>query len=484
MLNLRSRAKPPLEQFLGLDIQDICSGVFAMGTTGSGKTSVLRILLKWVLNHPFHPSYRGPVRDISALWCCCKADEADNAESVITTTAKSSAMRRLSPGNFTFNFVGYELTRPGGSPASLARLLDRLNKQLSNSSPGGSSNEAFWQGLFFDYLHFATWIAWIAYGPETTIEHIYDVILTSPATAEQAESEEFKAQSACWQTLLRADKRVQTAAEDRALYKAGEFFIKKQVHLGENCRGSGIQSVSSVLSPFLISPMYETVCAPQSSFTPDALLGGLCCILDMPILVYQQGGMLFQSLVTMMVQEAALRRKNPDSICCIVRDEFQYLCADAEFESLVQSVARSSMLAHVSAAQSIPLVQVASGGDLRGETLTKALLANYRVKLLLANICDTTNRFFSDMFGEFKDQFINLSESQQEPKDFLGSMLGAKPFQFGSSQSMHPRLPAHKFLTLRRGSQQFNYLIDAYLTVGGHVFGNGLPFKKVTFSQR
>ena len=142
------------------------------------------------------------------------------------------------------------------------------------------------------------------------------------------------------------------------------------------------------------------------------------------------------------------------------------------------------MLAHVSAAQNIPLLQAASGGDLRGETLVRALLANYRTKLLLANICDTTNRHFSEMFGEFKDQFVSLSENHQEPDDFLGKMLSAKPFQFSTSQQMHPRLPPHKFLTLRRGGPKFNYLIDGYLTVGGHTFDNGLPFKQVTFSQR
>ncbi|MCA9194633.1 MAG: hypothetical protein KDB03_22835 [Planctomycetales bacterium] len=476
--------KLPLSYYLDIDLLDLCAGLFILGTTGSGKSSALRILANWILNHPFHPAYAGLVKDICVLWCCCKVDEADAAERVIAATAKRDYLVRLRPAEFAFNFVVYELTREGGSPASLARLLDRLNTQLNNTSGTAGTNEKFWQGLLFDYLYAAIWVAWLAYGTECTIEHIHDIILTSPANEQQAKSPTFRERSACWQALMRADKNVKTAAEDRALFKAGEFFTVKATNLGDDCRGSGIQSVSSVLAPFLISPIYETVCSPSSKFTPDLLLTGMCCILDFPILIYGQSGMLFQSLVTMMLQEAVLRRKNPNSICLIVRDEFQYLCADPMFESQVASVGRSSLLTQISSTQNIPLLQLACGGDARAETFVHSMLANYRNKLLLANICDRTNRLFSEMFGDFKDQFVSISESHSQPDDPLGQMFSANPFQFSTSESLFPKLPAHQFLTLRRGGPQFNYLIDGYWTVGGQTFANGLPFKKITFSQK
>ncbi len=455
-----------------MDLLQICSGMFLLGTTGSGKTSVLRILMQAILNH-----------HVSCLWCCVKQDEADNAQAVIESTVMRDRLLRLRPGEFTFNFAAYELSRTGGSPATLTRLFERLNKQLRNASSGGS-NEEFWASLFFDYMHFAIWVAWLAHRDQVTVEHIHDVITSSPATTEEAKSEAFK-HSPCWQMLQLADKNIANDGEDRALYKAGEFFLFKQTRLGENARGAGVQQCSSVLLPFLMSPLNETVCASQSSFTPDMPLNDYCCVLDFPILVYGQGGMLFQSLVTMLVQEAALRRQNPESICAIVRDEFQYLCADPEFETMVQSVARSQRLASIAAAQNIPLLYAAVGGDHRAETLIRSLLPNYTTKLLLANNCDTTNRLFSDMFGQFKDQFISLSESPKEdPKDFLSAVFGANPFQFSTSQQLHSRLPPESFLTLRRGGPPFDFLIDAYLTIGGHTFANGLPFKQVTFSQK
>lgn len=468
---------------LNLEILDICSGLFAMGTTGSGKTSVLRLLMQSIVDYPYQRHYRGPVKSVAGLWCTVKEDECENALSVLGKTKMRDRVKHLVPGEFTYNFVAYELNnKKGGNPASLARLLEKLNKQLNNASDGGK-NETFWSALFFDYMHYAIWIAWLAHRDKVTIEHIHDVISTCPTSLEESNSESFHA-SACWEMLQLADKNVNGDAEDRALLKAGEFFLFKQSTLGESARGAGIQMCSSVLSPFLISPLYETVVAEKSTFVPEMALEDYWCIIDAPILVHKQGGMLFQSLVTMMVQEAALRRSNPQTICAIVRDEIQFLIADIEHESMVQSVCRSSMLAHISAAQNIPLLQSASGGDARAETLVRALLANYRVKFLLANICDVTNRLFSDSQGEFKDKFYSISEGHSKPDDFLGTVLGMKPLQFSMSEHLHKRLPPEKFLSLRRGGQAFNYLIDAYLMIGGHTFSNGLPFTKVTFSQR
>lgn len=483
LLNLFGRPERSVSGLdrLGIELMDICSGLFLMGTTGSGKTTALRILLSWILSAAHLKEYRGDVKHVTMLGCCCKADEADNLLSVVAGTPMADRAQRLVPGEFTFNVAAYELMRPGGSPATLTRLLEKLNTQLSNASQGGD-NQSFWAGVFFDYMHFSSWIAWLAYRERVTLEHIYEVITTSPASLADAKSDGFK-QTACWKALQLADKNVQSAAEDRALLRAGEFYLTKQTQLGDNARGAGIQQCSSVLLPFLSSPLYETVCAQTSSFTPETL-NDYCCILDAPILVYQQSGMLFQTLVTMMVQEWALRRTNPDVICAVVRDEAQFLIADFEYESLVQSVARSSLLANISAAQNIPLLQAAAGGDHRGETLTRALLANYRTKILLANICDTTNRLFSEMFSQFKDNFVSISEGHHTPDDFIGAMLGAKPPQVSVSQHLYPRLPPEKFLTLRRGGEQNNYQVDGYLTMGGKTFAGGLPFKKVTFTQR
>ena len=78
---------------LGMTLEDFASSVFLTGTTGSGKTSVMKILAYAVLN-----------LGSGCLWACTKANEAANAEAVIQATVMRDRLLRLVPGRFTFNF--------------------------------------------------------------------------------------------------------------------------------------------------------------------------------------------------------------------------------------------------------------------------------------------------------------------------------------------------------------------------------------------
>lgn len=194
--------------------------------------------------------------------------------------------------------------------------------------------------------------------------------------------------------------------------------------------------------------------------------------------------MLLQSLIVMMTQQAALRRAHPDTFCVIIRDELQLLCASPEWDMMVRSVARSHLLADIAAVQNIPLLKAAFGGDLAAEQRVMATLANYRTKFLLANICQDTNSLFSQMLGEQREQFVSLSENVHgEGEGLVASLFGPSRFQFSTSEQMYARVPSDRFLSLRRGGPECDYLIDAIMTMGGKTF-DGLPYKLVTFSQR
>lgn len=461
--------------YLGMTAADLSSHVFLCGQTGSGKTSVIKMLLEAVLWLVLP----------GAVHCCVKADEADWICKLVRRTPLRSRLMRLIPGQFTFNFAAFECGREGGSPATLARLLMRLNQQLRRST-GGDNEQSFWKNLFFDYMQFGIELAWLAYGPLMTLEHIHDVITTSPSSSEQAKSKDFLT-SHFWRILKLAEANVTTQAQARAFERAAGFYLKKQIHLGAKARGAGVQECSSLLGIFLLSPFYETFCASESSFTPDMPLRRYYVVLDAPVLVHQDAGRLFQSLITMMTIEAALRQKSAKHYVLIVRDEFQLLVSDPLFETLAHSVARSHKLSFWSAVQNLPLLHASMGGNSQAEQEMKALLANYGTKLLMANSCmDVTNRYFSTMFGQHKDQFHNFSERppQPEPGNMMEALFGPSDFQFGTSESFADRVPPDAFLKLRRGGPP-HYLIDAYMSQAGRVFPEtGLPYRLVTFSQR
>ena len=460
-------------EYLGLDEEDFCRHLFFCGETGSGKTSAIRILLKAVLwlDAP-----------IGAIHACVKADEAEGICRLVEDTPRADDLVRLKPGAFRFNVAAYELTREGGTPESLTRFLQRLNDQR-NRSTGNDSEKSFWKNLFFDFMHYAITAAWLAYGDKITLEHIHKVIISAPASYEEAKADEFR-KSFCYVTIVLAESNAKSDADKRAAYRVSDFFLKTQLGLGYEARSAGVQECCSVIAPFLLSPFYETFCSEESDYTPDVPLKQKYVVLDMPVLVYGPPAQLAQNLLISMSVDAALRQTDPESYTLVVRDEFHMLVSDPLYETLVHSVARSHGLSFWSAVQNLPLLTTAFGGDGKAETHMKALLANYATKFILANTCmDVTNRFFSTMFGQHKEQFQNFSENQQQVQDQQGmnSVWGPNNFNFGASTSYADRVPPDHFLRLRRGGPP-DFVVDAYMA--GRLFEDtGLPYRLVTFFQ-
>ena len=467
----KKRKRQTALSMLGLDdLMALCSHIFLIGGSGSGKTSALKIIMAEIIN-----------RGVGCVWGCVKSDEAENAISVINSTFMRNRLLHLVPGQFCFNFLSYELSRRGGTADSAARLLKRLNDQLMRTS--GKQSESFWENLFYQFLHFSIVVCHFAFREKVTIEHVFKLINSTPSSKERAKSEAFLATD-CFQYIKLAEEHIENKHQQRLYELAATFLLDGQLELGSKARSAAVSQCNALLSPFLLSPMYETVCG-ESTFTPQMPLAGYCVVLDAPVLTYQQTGMLFQSLISMMVIEEALRNSHPERITAIVRDEYQMLLSDPEFEAMALSVARSHGLAFIAATQNIPLLHSAMGGDAAAEQQMLALLANHNTQLVLANRCSVTNNHFSQAFGTYREQFVSINETEpEEAADFFSLVFGNDPYRFSTNEQLVPRVNPDDFLRLRRGGKSHRYLVDAFLTQGGRIFDDGCPFQLVTFSQR
>ena len=470
MLSLfRRRRQNPLGM-LGLsDAASLCSHLFLMGGSGSGKTSILRILMSEIIN-----------RGVGCLWLCVKNDEAQNAIGVINSTTMRDRLIHLAPGqeNCRFNFLAWELQK--GSPTTAARLLERLNQQLMRSN--GDREEQFWANLFFRYLKNSIVICWFAFREKANIEHVYQLITSTPNSIEHSKSEMFYS-SHCYQMINSAEGNLQSESERREFEMAVTFLLKETMQLGDKARTAGVTQSTAILTPFLTSPIYETTCN-DSTFTPDMALDGHCVVLDAPVLTHKTSGMLFQSLVTMLTIEEALRRPDPQCTTAIVRDEVQMLIADPAFEAMAMSVARSHKLAFVSATQSIPTLHAMLGGTAEAEVQMHSQLGNYNTQLILANRCSVTNNHYSQAFGNQREQFIGVSETPpKEHLDMMSLVFGSDDYLYSTNEQMVPRVEPSRFLELRRGGTAHRFLIDAFFTQGGRTY-DGCPYKLVTFSQK
>ncbi|MCA9178414.1 MAG: type IV secretion system DNA-binding domain-containing protein [Planctomycetales bacterium] len=457
---------------LGMSSEGVCSHLFLVGGTGAGKTSVLRLLMRDILK-------RGS-QGVGVLWAAVKPDEFDNAERVAKAARCQDRLVRLTPGAFRYNFLAYELLRPGGSAVTATKLLQDLNRQLRRS---GNEGDEFWANLFAKMSEYAIQACYLAKRGKVTIDDVYRLIMSSPATFEQLASEAFCQKSFCVQTLQAAEQAVQSPAEKRLLEQAANFFLFEAIQFGSKARGAAISQVSAVLSPFIQSPMYETVNCETSNFSPDLVLDGAIAVMDAPVLQHGDAGRFFQTLLTTQVTEAALRRPNPERMAVIVRDELQMLVADPTMEAMNLSVARSQRLAFVSGVQSLPTLQEAMGGN-QAEQALHSLLANYSTKLVFSNPCKATNAYFSEAWGQHREEFVSVSESKEEEElDLLNLLTGNDRLLFSLSEQMQPRCPIDAFSRLRRGGGR-QRLVDAFLSQAGRTYGNGhSPFTLITFKQ-
>lgn len=473
-LRFNFRREQDTLDLLGMSLEDVSSHIFAIGGTGSGKTSVLKILLRDIIR-------RGGT-SIGCLWCCVKPDEAVNASRVIEMAGASERLMHLTPGKFTYNFLAYELMRPNGSPTTVTQLLQDLNNLLNRSQ--GEHQESFWANLYAKLLESCITVAWLAKRSKVTIEDVYQLMVSLPATFDQVASPEFQRTSFAFTLLQQAEQGVRNPGEQRQFKLAASCLLSEVIQIGSKARSAAISENTAVLGPFLISPMYETVCTEHSTFSPEMPLDGVCVILDAPIMSHGSGGMLFQSLVTTQVTEAALRRVHPQTTTVIVRDELQMLMSNPAKEAMVQSVSRSQKLAFVSGCQTLPTLQSAMGGN-QAEQELHSVFANYSTKLVLSNHCARTNEYFSQSWGQHREDFVSVSETKDEDKfDLLSFLLGNDRFLFSVSEQMAPRCPPERFLSLRRGGVPNKLLVDFFLSQAGRTYGpQGDPFTLKTLRQ-
>ena len=116
---------------------DACAGTHIFGSNGSGKTTGSgQSLAKAFLRAGF-----------GGLVLCAKPDERANWQRYARETGREHQLIVVSQqADWRFNFIQYELRRPGSPTRRVENLLSTLMNLLEQSGrqQSGSSNEPFW----------------------------------------------------------------------------------------------------------------------------------------------------------------------------------------------------------------------------------------------------------------------------------------------------------------------------------------------------
>jgi hypothetical protein len=448
----------------GISMHQAYEGIFAIGGTGSGKSSTLQHLMLSLMQ-----------RGAGMLFLTAKADDFATIGELAMEAGRESDLVRFAPGErWRFDFLNYELTTPGGPVAAVQLIQDLVDFSTRTSSM--QSNEPFWPIAAVRKLHMGMIVVCRAKG-RCSLPDLYSFCTSMPGTPEDVNSTSFR-EGFCAECLREAKAK----GIDDDLNLAGDYVLLEWPRLSDRTAGCIDAYVINLLEKFMHGTVRELIASDVTNITPDDVLDGKLLVVDMPVLKYREPGQFVQMVWKLMVQRAALRRAITSETrdVCLWSDESQ-LFALPSVDSMVQAVARSHRLIQVAITQNIPLLE----SVLKRREDVLAWISNLQTKFIFSNGDKDTNEYFSAVFGHSKHLFGGMSMNTV-PYDPVTDFMGVEQPQasYSMSEQWHPDVTPDAFTKLRKGGGECGYIVDCYCFQGGRRFSTGKTWVKTSFRQR
>lgn len=326
-------------------VRDSLEGCAILGATGSEKTSGSgQALAKAFLRAGF-----------GGLVLCAKSDEVQLWQRYCRETNRSNSLIIFGPNQpHRFNFLNYELSRPGvgaGHTENLTRLFTTIMETAENKGGAGGSNQDFWERSTKQMLRNLVELLGIARG-RLMLQELYDVLVSAAQTPEEFQSDAWRKSSFCWRCIREGEARPKSARQAHDFQHASAYWAREYPGMSSRTRSIIVTSLTSMMDIFLRGALHDLFCT-STTIVPEMTHEGAVLIIDLPVKEFTQIGQLAQTLVKYIWQRASERRDvtrhpRPAFLWC---DEAQFFATatDAEF----QSTARSSRIATVNLSQNI-----------------------------------------------------------------------------------------------------------------------------------
>jgi hypothetical protein len=463
----------------GMRISDAVTGVAVFGATGSGKTSGIGRELA----HAYLAAGFG------GLVLCAKSDECRQWQAWAAEAGRSDDLIVIDQGGATrFNWMDYEGSRSGagaGLAINIVAMLDELGGVAAGDAgkaEGGDGAAKF----FRDSLHHlntnAVDLALLA-GLRVSLPLLRSVIVSAPLTPAEAASDAWREGRSVCATLLReAAKAVEESDNEQAradLVEVENYWLREFPAIGDRTRGIITLSFSMMARPFLTRPL-RRLFSTDTNVTPEAAFDGKIIIVDLPVQVYRLAGRMANLAWKYCFQIAVMRRTPPSEPDRYLRPVF--LWADeaqnfvTEFDAEFQAVARAAGGCTVYLTQNRESYLRVLGN----EAAVDSLLGNLQVKAFCQQSSPETNAWAARLLGEHWQKILSTNVGHSGPsmqERYSSSNVNV------SQQRRYFVEPA-EFTVLRRGGTANDYQVEVVLYLGGHVFSDGLPFRRIQIDQR
>lgn len=487
--SLRRKAQPktygpfdldrPLLHFAQHDpwrIRDACEGTQVFGATGSGKTSGSgQAIAKAFLQGGF-----------GGLVLTAKPDERATWERYCFETGRSDDLVIFSPeGPHRFNFLDYEVNRPGagaGLTENLVRLFSTV-MEVSGGSGGqdGRANAGFWEDTKKQLLRNAIDLVTIATG-RLSLHDIYRVITTAPQSNDELHNDAWLESSFCAQCVTQGHEREKTPSRQQDFDLTASYWYGDFPNLADRTRSVIVASFTGMADAFLRGVLRELF-STTTTITPEDTHQGKIILVDLNLKEFDAIGRYAQVLFKYLWQRATERRDVAQSARPVFlwADESQFFVTSHDM--LFQTTARSAKACTVYLTQNLPNYYAVLKGE-GGRHQVDSLLGNLQTKIFHANGDAITNEWAASVIGrrwQFRGN-VNVAHDNNGTPFLEGDHK--RNYSAGGSQMMEYEILPTEFTTLRKGGPDNDLTVDGIVFQGGRVFeATGKNYIEVSFGQ-
>jgi len=443
-------------------LNDAFQGVQVFGGTGSGKTSgsgqaLARAFLE---------------TNMGGLVLTAKTDEVDTWKRYARDTGRETDLLILDEDSpYRFNFLKYELTRPGkgaGHTENIVSLFTSVLEVADKKQGHGGGNEAYWQRALKQLLRNTIDLAVLALD-DIDLPSLYQIITSAPRSAAELSDQEWRSQSACM-TLLDVAEQNSEGTERRNDFEiTRDFWTREYPGLADDTRSSIVSTFTSMADCFLRGLLRKLFCT-DLNIRPEDTFSGKIIVINLPVKEFNELGQFAQVLFKFVWQRSVERRIPPVIDRKVAEETIRpvFLWADEaqffanSYDALFQSTARASRVCTVYLTQNLPSYFAAFGGP-QASSEVEAFLGNLQTKVWHSNGDPTTNNWAAGSIGRTRQMqyYGGLSES-------MARNAGAGMNQnAGGSFVFEYLVQPQEFTILRTGGEECEFEVDAIIFQGG-----------------
>ncbi|MCC2099328.1 MAG: type IV secretion system DNA-binding domain-containing protein [Hyphomicrobiales bacterium] len=481
------------------------AGTHIFGGNGSGKTTGSgQTIAKAFLRAGF-----------GGLVLCAKPDERVTWQRYAQECGRSKHLIIVSPdAPWRFNFIEYELRRPGDTSGRVENLLSTLMNILEQTGRERAGGEdSFWQQAAELLLRNALMVLTAA-TPQFTLFDLQRLIDTAPVSPAEAASSVWQ-QTECARYLSVARASFEAAQRQADFQVLHNYWTVQFPALADRTRSSITFTLSTILQDLQIGTIRELF-ATGTNFFPEDTHEGAIIILDLPA-VLNRTHAVAQTLFKVVWQQAALRRmgevgKHTRPIF-LWADEAHFFVSP--YDTSFQSLARATRAATVYMTQNLSAYHHRLPAR-NAEAIAHALLGYFQTQVFHAQADPKTIQHAQSLFGRRAVTRTNESASWTKGRNQSYSQGGNSSYShttgqhsanssssFGGGRSwsdswghsegetrgyttsttIEDVLQAHHFTALKSGTDQENGISEAIIFRTGRAWSDGHTYLFTQFNR-